>query len=147
MKIEDRLTIAAPVEQVWALTEHIEGWPTLTPTITSVERLDDGELGEGSRARLVQPGQRPRVWTVTRFEPPHLFVWRAQMGPVIMIGSHVLEPVDSGVVNVLGLELEGRWSRPFGVLARRSLAKSIHTENLGFQRAAEDAHRRVDPAG
>ncbi len=146
MKIEDRVTIAAPVEQVWALTEAVEGWPDLTPTITSVERLDDGELGEGSQARIVQPRQRPRVWTVTRFEPPYLFVWRTQVGPVTMTGSHHLEPADSGVVNVLGLALEGRGSRLFGALVRRAMAKSIHTENLGFQRAAEDAHRRVDPA-
>jgi len=36
--------------------------------MTSVERLDDGPITLGSRARVKQPGQRPAVWTVTELE-------------------------------------------------------------------------------
>ena len=63
--------------------------------MTSVERLDDGPLAVGSRAR-VAPGQRARVWTVTRLEPGRLFAWEARALGVRMNGSHHLEATAAG---------------------------------------------------
>lgn len=47
MQITDIIDIDAPIERVWELTVDVEAWPRYTPTMTSVERLDDGEFGHG----------------------------------------------------------------------------------------------------
>jgi uncharacterized membrane protein len=140
MMIEHELTIDAPVETVWALTLDVERWPSLTPTITSVERLDDGPLAIGSRARLRQPGQRPTVWTVTELEPGRRFAWAARVFGVRMTGAHGLTPAGAGCRNHLSLQLEGRGAGVLGRLAGRRLARAIATENAGFKRQAEALH-------
>lgn len=68
MRLVDTIDIAAPAERVWPLTENVEAWPSFSPTMTRIERLDDAPIALGSRARVEQPAQRPAVWTVTRFE-------------------------------------------------------------------------------
>ena len=138
MKVEHELVIRAPVDDVWALTVDVERWPELTPTMTSVERLDDGPLQVGSRARVSQPRQRPRVWTVTRLEAPHLFEWSTTLGPLAMRAEHLLEEVPEGCRNTLRVEVTGRGAALFS-LARRVLAEAIETENEGFRRAAESS--------
>ena len=137
MRIEHELTIPAPIEDVWALTIDVESWPSLTPTMTSVERLDHGQFGVGSRARIVQPKQRPRVWTVTRFDAPHRFEWEAKVGPITMTGGHELTAVgERETRNRLTLDVAGFGSALLGRVAGRQLAAAIATENEGFRTAA-----------
>ena len=148
MTIKDEIPIRAGADVVWSLTEDVEGWPQLTPTMTSVERLDRGPLRVGSQARIVQPRQRPRVWTVTRLEAPRRFEWQAKLGPVTMTGGHLVEATEDGTRNTLTLELSGPGSRLLGLVGGRQLAAAIRTENEGFRRAAEAAagpEARPDP--
>lgn len=139
MRIEHALEIEAPPERLWALTVAVEAWPTFTPTVTSVERLDEGPLRVGSRARLVQPGQGPRVWTVTALEPPRRFAWSTRLLGVTMTGSHELEATDRGTRNVLCVELSGRAARLVGLLLRIPIARSIARENAALRKAAESS--------
>lgn len=142
MTIVHQLAIAAPIERVWDLTADIERWPSVTPTITGVERLDEGPLGVGSRARLVQPRQRPRVWTVTRFEPGSVFEWHAPVGWMTMTARHRLDDVDGGCLNTLEVELHGRGSSLVERLVGSKLHQAIATENEGFRQAAEAVGRQ-----
>jgi len=139
MLIQNQLTIAADLDEVWRLTMDVEGWPAITPTMTSVERLDDGPLRVGSTARIVQPKQPPRTWTVSRLEPGRVFEWQTMLSATTMTGRHLLDAVSQGCRNTLEVEITGRGSGVLGVLARRQLAKAIATENEGFRRAAEQA--------
>lgn len=139
MNVEHELEIGADVDTVWALTVDIERWPDITPTMSSVERLDDGPLTAGSRAKVVQPRQRPRVWTVTKVEAPHLFVWSTTVGPLAMVASHRIDATSDGCRNTLTVELSGTGAKLFGRLLRGQLEKAIRTENEGFRRAAEAA--------
>ncbi len=139
MAIRDDLHIEAPVERVWALTIDVERWPELTPTVTSVERLDEGPIGLGSQARIIQPKQRPAVWTVTRFEPPSAFEWETTAMGVTMVGTHHLIPDGDGCRNVLGLEVRGRGAGLVRALVGRRIQQAIETENRGFQAAADAA--------
>ncbi len=137
MHLEHSLVVAAGPEVVWALTEDIERWPSITPTVTSVERLDDGPLRVGSRARLTQPRQRPRVWTVDRLDAPNHFEWSAPLGPFTVVGRHVIEAVPEGCRNTLSVELRGRGAGLAGLVLRRPFTEAIRQENEGFRRAAE----------
>ena len=141
MRITDELAIEADPRRVWELTVDVESWPQLTATITSVTRLDEGPLAVGSTARIVQPKQRPRIWTVTRLEVGRLFEWRTTLGWLTMVGRHRIEPVGTGCRNVLDLDLEGFGAGPFGTLAGRQFRAALHTENAGFKKAAEQTRQ------
>jgi uncharacterized membrane protein len=140
MRIEHHIVIDAPVSDVFALNIDVERWPSLTPTVTSVELLD-GPLAVGARALIKQPGQRPTVWTVTELEPDHRFAWRARVIGVSMVATHVVEPTDGGCRNTLSLELHGAGGRLFGAVLGRNLRSVLATENEGFRRAAQQPVR------
>jgi uncharacterized membrane protein len=146
MTIQNDLAIEAPVDVVWKLTTDVESWPSITPTMTSVERLDDGPFGVGSQALVKQPAQRATVWTVTRFEPNHVFEWEARVFGVRMVGRHTITAVDDATGtpvtrNTLEIEMTGRGAGVLGRLSEGRIRKAIATENQGFKRAAESARR------
>jgi len=137
MKVEHVLEVAAPIDRLWALTAAIEDWPRITPTITSVERLDDGPLTIGSRARLKQPGQPRRVWTVTALEPQRLFEWSTTLPGLTMTAVHELAATERGTLNLLRVELSGWTSFVAGILLRVPIRRAIARENEAFRSAAE----------
>ncbi len=137
MRIENSIEIAAPVARVWRLTVDVESLPEVTPTITSVERLDDGPLRVGSSVRVKQPAQRVKTWTVTALEPSAYFAWAAKALGTTMTGGHRLTPTDTGTRNTLSIEIEGRLAPIIGTLVKAPLAKALETENEGFKSAAE----------
>src|SRR5207244_7694229 len=101
MRWENVVTIDAPVDRVWQVTVDVEKWPSITPTMSRVVRLDDGPLRVGSRARIKQPGQTEAVWTVTRLDERREFTWQTRRMGVTMTGSHLLEPAGDGCRNTL----------------------------------------------
>ncbi len=137
MRITHATDIEAPAERVWELTAAVEDWPTLTPTVTAVERLDPGPLAPGSRARIDQPGLRPAVWTVATVDAPRTFVWGTRLFGVRTVAEHHISPTPTGCRNELVLEMVGPGSGLLGRLARGRLAKTLATENDSFRRAAE----------
>ena len=137
MHLRHELLIDAPLTTVWALTLDVERWPEATPTMTEVTRLDDGPFQAGSRARIKQPAQSARVWTVTRLDEPTVFEWETTLGPLRLRGGHHLSAEGDGCRNVLTLDVEGFGSGLFGLVAGRSLRTAIATENEGFKRVAE----------
>ncbi len=140
-EIASDVTIEASIEQVWALTIDIEQWPALTPTMTSVARLDDGPLRVGSSARVVQPRQRPTIWTVTRIDAPHTFEWQTKVLTVTMTARHHLVPVGDTCRNELRVDLSGPGSGILGRVLGSTMRGAIETENQGFKRQAEQAAR------
>ena len=137
MRIQHSIDIDAPTERVWALTIDVEGWPTLTPTITSVERLDAGPMAVGSQARIKQPAQGAKIWTVTRLEPGRHFEWATRLLGTTMTGRHELSASDSGTRNTLTVDIEGPLAPLLGLLLRAPIYNAIAKENEGFKRAAE----------
>lgn len=137
MRVETTLTIDAPVERIRELTLDVESWPEHTPTMTSVERLDQLPIAVGSAVRIKQPAQRERVWTVSEIEPGRRFAWFARTMGTTMTATHSLVSTTSGVTHMLSLDIEGRLSRPAGTLIGRSITKALVAESLGFKTAAE----------
>ncbi len=140
MRYEDEIQIDAPIEVVWGLTLDVESWPSTTPTMTSVERLDDGPFGIGSSAKVKQPGQRAAVWTVSALEPNRRFEWSTRVMGVTMTGSHHLAEHGGGTRNTLVLDIDGRGAGLLVKLAGTRMRDSIATENRGFKAAAEAAN-------
>ncbi len=137
MTIEHEIIIAADVGRVWELTVDVERWPDIAPTMTSVERLDSGPMKLGSSARIVQPRQRPAVWTVTKLEPQRLFEWSTTTRGVTMTATHRLTVMPNGVQNWLAINMSGFGSSLVEALVGRSIRKTIALENEGFKTAAE----------
>lgn len=141
MRLTHETHVLAPVERLWSLTEDLEAWPALTPTMTSVERLDDGPVRVGSRARVVQPRQRPTTWRVRAVEPPHVFVWETTTAGVRLVAGHHLSEVVSGTRVRLVLDVLGGGGALLGRLGRPVLRRVLATETDGFRRAAERLDR------
>ena len=141
MHLENAITIAVPVDRVWELTIDIERWPTLTPTILSVERLDGGELRIGSSARVRQPRMPLAVWTVTELEPLSRFVWEARILGSRFVGGHHLTSTSDGTQNTLTLDVNGWTTGLLSLAAGSAMRQAIATENEGFRRAAVSAER------
>ena len=142
MRVSDTIHIDTTIERAWELTLDVESWPDHTPTMTSVVRLDTAPLGLGSQARIKQPAQGEKVWTVTAFEPRSLFAWSAPVLGATMTATHTLAPTSEGVAQTLSVELTGRFSRLIGAVIRRPISTAIATENEGFKRVAESAGDR-----
>ena len=137
MRIEHRIEIAAPVDRVWELTLDVEAWPDITPTVTRVEWLSAPPVGVGSAARIKQPGQRAKTWTVTACEPGRRFAWATRSPGLAMTGTHTLAACDAGTENTLAIDLQGPLAPIFGTLFRGLIRKALVAENEGFKRAAE----------
>jgi uncharacterized membrane protein len=138
MILTNTIDIAAPIERVWSLTEDIEQWPTITPTMTTIVRLDNGPLKVGSTARVKQPRQRARVWTVTRFDPNETFAWQSRILGMPVIGTHSMASRgDGSTANTLTLEMSGVMSRLMGRILASTLRQALATENAGFKQHAE----------
>ena len=137
MLIEEAKDMDASAERVWAVTVDIERWPDLLPTVTRVERLDQGPLSVGSRARLKQPAQRPTVWTVTRLDAPAVFEWEAVVFGVPTRAMHRIEPLGTGRCrNTLALEMSGRGAGIVGRLFGRRMRAVLRAEHEAFEAAA-----------
>ena len=139
MIIEHTITINAPIATVWALTTNVEAWPSIMPTVTSVELLESAPVGLGSQAKIKQPGQRLAVWTVNAFRENREFAWSTKVLGTKMTGRHQLFEVPSGTQNTLTIELVGPLANVLRALTGRAVQKAITTENESFKRAAESS--------
>jgi uncharacterized membrane protein len=137
MRFETTVAIAAPPDRIWSTWRDVECWPEWTASVSSVERLDEGEFGVGSRVRMKQPRMRAAVWEVTDFEREHSFVWRARSGGLGMVAGHVIEPAADGVTARLTFDLTGLLSGVFGRLVGSRIRAYMATEAEGLKARCE----------
>jgi uncharacterized membrane protein len=138
--ITETTTVDAHIERVWQLTLDLEALPSITPTISGVERVDAGPVQVGSRARVAQPGLPARIWTVDEIDAPHRFVWSTRLLGVRMVGVHELASVGEDRCQLtLTIRFEGRGSGLVGRLGRRSISRALAAEAAGFAQAAVPA--------
>jgi uncharacterized membrane protein len=87
---ETSIEIAASPELIWSTLSDVERWPEWTRSVSEVERLDTGDFGAGSRARVKQPGMPRLVWEVTEYVPGEVFSWASKAPGVTTTGGHRL---------------------------------------------------------
>jgi hypothetical protein len=136
-----RAHIDAPAAEIWTHLIDLEAWPTWAAQFETLERLDAGPLGVGSRVRVKPRSMPSGVWTVTEFEEGSMFTWAASLGPDLrLIGGHELLHRDDGTDAEFWLEATG----VLGVLLSPVLRRSLFARNT--RAAAEGLKRLVDGA-
>ena len=137
MEYQTSVLIAAPPERVWEVLVDIERWPEWTPSMTRVERLDDGELRVGSRARVKQPRLPPSSWTVTQLDPGRSFTWRSRSGGVTSEGTHGVETSGEGSRATLIFRQTGLLAGLIGRVGGRIIRRYVEMEVTGLKRRSE----------
>ena len=114
-RFETTRHLDAPPEPVWAVLSDVARWPEWTPTIDSVERLDDGPLRVGSRAVVRQPRLPKATWEVTELVPGRSF-------------RHRVGPAGAGSSVTLGIEQTGPMGAVAALVWRRLTQRYIELE-------------------
>lgn len=107
MDVEVSVDIAASPQQIWAVMFAVERWPEWTPSISSLERLDQGEFRVGSRARIRQPKLPTMIWEVTQLEPGRGFVWKTRAWGAVTSAAHWISADGNGSKVVLKVHQTG----------------------------------------
>ena len=123
--------IDAPVEPVWDVLYDVARWPEWTPTVDSVERLDDGPFAVGSRARLRQPKLPRAEWEVTEVTQVmdgRSFTWEARGPGMRTIARHEVVPDADGSTVTLSIEQTGPMGAVAAFVWRRLTQRYIELE-------------------
>ena len=138
MLLENERIIGASPTIVWDVTINVERWPQWTPTVETLERLDEGEFTVGSTVRIKQPGLPVAVWQVTSLTPGKSFVWETQVRGMRMIATHELTPVKNGTSCTLRLRITGIVALLLWPFIRSSARESLEKENSALQVECEN---------
>jgi uncharacterized membrane protein len=139
MQHETSIDIAASPDLIWSTLSDVERWPEWNPSVTVVERLDAGEFGVGSRARVKQPGMPRMVWEVTEHIPGEVFTWVSKMQGVTTSGGGSGEddvPADRAAVT-LSLDHEGLLAAVVWRLTGSRSRRYVQMEAEGLKRRCE----------
>ena len=101
MRIETSVEILRPPDEIWPVMIDVERWPEWTSSVSTLERLDSGPFGLGSRARISQPKLKTMIWRVTEFEPGRFFTWETRSPGVYVRGRHEIRPTNLGSLATL----------------------------------------------
>ena len=133
MHVEQTAAVAAAPDVVWEALVDVERWPTWTPSMRRVRRLDDGPLAIGSRVRIKQPRLVPVVWTVTELEDGRSFSWAAEGAGVRSVASHAVRPMGAGTSEVrLTFDQTGPMAPLMGTLLGRLTRRYVRMEAEGL---------------
>lgn len=129
---------ASPVS-VWEVISDVARWPQWTPTIDSVELLDQGPLRVGTRAKVRQPKLPQALWEVTEVVEGEHFTWEAKGPGMKTIARHVVTPVGTGSTITLSIEQTGLMGAVAATVWRGLTQRYIELE-------AESLDKRVTSA-
>jgi uncharacterized membrane protein len=132
------VNIDAPPDQVFAVLCDVEHWPEWTPTMTSVQRLDQGPFAVGSSAQVRQPKLRPAVWKVTELDAQN-FTWVARAPGLRMQAGHRVERQGAGSRVLLSFEMSGLMSRVASRLYGGLIEQYVTTESQKLKQRSESA--------
>lgn len=138
MRFQTQVDVDADPETVWRVLIDVESWPKWTASMTSVQRLQGGEFGVGSSARVVQPKLKAAVYTVTECEAGRSFTWEMKTTGVQVRAGHLIEDLGGGRARVtLSVEQSGPLSGIVDVLFGKRTRQYVAMETEGLKKAAE----------
>jgi uncharacterized membrane protein len=136
--IDTTTTSSASLAATWAALTDVNDWPRWTKSMTSVERLDSGDLRVGSRARVKQPGMPSMVWQVDDLRENEGFSWAATSLGVRVTGHHWLSRNPDGTTHIrLSVEQRGPLAGVVNALTGSRTRRFIDMEAAGLKAASE----------
>jgi len=139
MRFEESVTINAPAERVWAIFSDVAKWPEWTPTMSAVERLDEGPIHLGCRTRIRQPKLPVAVWEVTELVEGEYFAWVARAPGIKTTGGHRVSQRPEGAVATATVVQEGPLGWLFGRLFAKLTREYIALEVESLRKVSEQA--------
>jgi uncharacterized membrane protein len=131
--------IGAPPEKVFGVLCDVERWPEWTPTMTSVQRLDNAPFSVGSRAQVRQPRLRPAVWQVTKLEEGRSFTWVTRAPGLHIKAGHGVERRGAGCRVELSFEMSGLLAPVMSLLYGAMIGEYVTTESQKLKLRCESA--------
>ena len=135
---EITVDINASRERVWDVMMDVEKWPEWTQSMTSVTRLDSGELRQGSRVRIKQPKLAPTTMTVTHLERDKTFTWETRTFGLVATAVHTIIPRGNGSTVVLKLSFDGLIGGILGRAMKNLNERYIAYEAAGLKKRSEN---------
>lgn len=135
------IEVDAPAGALWAALTDVQSWPDWTPTVTSVERLDDGPLAVGSRTRIKQPRMAAIVWEVRTMDAGREFTWVGRSPGVLTAGGHLLTTVGERTRLTLSITHTGPLAGLIGRLTRSRTRRYLIREAEGLKASAQARQR------
>lgn len=132
-------TTTANPHDVWRALTDVTDWPRWSASYDSVQRLDDGPLAVGSRARVKQPRLAPATYEVTELDEGHVFTWTSKAPGVHTIARHRLVPAPDGTRVELAAELSGWLAGAVSAVLGRRIQRYVELEAAAITAAAEAA--------
>jgi uncharacterized membrane protein len=137
MKFESSVTVQAPPERVWEVFSDVAKWPDWTPTINSVERLDDGPIHLGARTRIRQPKLPVAIWEVTELVDGEYFAWVSRAPGIRTTGGHRVTATPQGTVATSTIIQEGPLGWVFGKVYANLTRRYIELEGESLKKVSE----------
>ena len=138
MDMRTTTTANADIARTWAALTDVATWPRWTKSMTSVERLDDGPLRVGSRARVKQPRMPVLIWQVDEIRDREVFTWSAPSTGVRVTGVHRLIPNADGTTRIeLEVQQRGPLAGIIGWLTGARTRRYLALEAAGLKAASE----------
>jgi hypothetical protein len=105
--------------------------------VKRVQRLDNGDFGEGSQARLSIKGAPTSVWTVVDYSPGKAFTWSTKARGVESIAEHIITPENDGAKVTLSVVNRGLIATLIAPLIRRASRRNLRLEGDGLKARCE----------
>lgn len=148
-RVEVRVWIDRPVDEVYAYVADFERWPQWRTDVTGGRLVTEGPLRLGSRAqgtaRILGRSVTVEV-EVTALEPGSTFGYRPVSGPLRTDNLYTFERRDGGTLVVLAddIELSGAFRVLMPVVP--AFVRSVYRKNLAGLKAACEAQPSPRPA-
>ncbi|GAA1615012.1 hypothetical protein GCM10009789_81370 [Kribbella sancticallisti] len=139
MRFDHSVTVQAAPEKVWEIFSDVANWPEWTPTITAVERLDEGRIHVGARTRIRQPKLPVAVWEVTELIEGEYFEWVSRAPGVKTTGGHRVTRTPEGTVATSTIIQEGPLGWVLGKILAKLTKEYIAIEGESLKRVSEQA--------
>jgi uncharacterized protein YndB with AHSA1/START domain len=135
--------IAAPAGLVWKRIAAVTARPEWLPTVSRVDAFASATLAVESRFKVLQPGLRPVVWTVTELNPGHNFIWEWS-GPGLQLwANHTIETTPASGSQIT---LEFRFTGLLAPLMALAVGE-ITRRYLATEAASLKAHAEAEARG
>jgi uncharacterized membrane protein len=141
--IVESIEIARPPDEVFAYLDELERHGEWQEEIVSSKLETAGPTRVGSRAtdtRRMPGGPRDITYEIVEHDPPRKTSFRGVDGPVRVVGTVTVEPLDDGSGSrvTLQFDLEGHGiGKLFAPLARRQARKQIPNDQKQLKERLE----------